>query len=158
MSGFLAPAGWNLISNPGIFNLSSSFGGASGATSALSGAGSSMWPMAIAGLGSGLIQGIFGGMAADKSASAARYTAKQARKTAKEQLKEQRRQFGASLGYDTAASDRDLARQFAGLRFGSEFMANSPAFARNFRREQMANLASLGQSPQQMALAGRFMA
>ena len=127
-------------------------------SSLLSGAGSSMWPMAIAGLGSGLIQGIFGGMAADKSASAARYAAKQARKTAKEQLKEQRRQFGASLGYQTAESDRDLARQFAGLRFGSEFMANSPAFARNFRREQMAILASLGQSPQQMALDGRFMA
>lgn len=124
----------------------------------LSGASSGMWPMAIAGLGSSLIQGFFGGSAANKSAAAARYAAKQGRKTAKEQLKEQRRQFGASLGYQTAEADRDLARQFGALRFGSQFMAESPAFARNFRREQMANLALQGASPQYMALAGRFMA
>jgi len=118
-----------------------------------------MWPMAIAGLGSGLIQGIFGSSAANKSAAAARYTAKQARKTDKERIKEQRRQFVASLGYQTAEADRDLARQFGALRFATlQFMAESPAFARNFLREQMANLALQGASPQYMALAGRFMA
>ena len=124
----------------------------------LSGASSGMWPMAIAAAGSGLIQGFLGNRAAGKSADAAEYTARLGRKTDKERIKEQRRQFVASLGYQTAEADRDLARQFGALRFGSQFMAESPAFARNFRREQMANLALQGASPQYMALAGRFMA
>jgi hypothetical protein len=146
-SGGTLPVDYITQGPPAASTTSSALGGLSG-----------MWPMAVAGLGSGLIQGFFNDKAAGKSRSAAREAAKKVTRIEKDKMRRAERLAQAQLGAQSFEADRDVFRQFGALKYGTDFMAQSPEFARNFRREAMANLANRGASPQYMALAGRFMA
>jgi len=146
-SGGTTPVDYIAQGPPAASTTSSALGGLSG-----------MWPMAIAGLGSGLIQGVFGGMAADRSASAAREAAKKATRLEKDKMRRAQALAEAQLGAQSFEADRDVFRQFGALKYGTDFMAQSPEFARNFTRDVSSRLALAGQSPARIAFARRLFA
>jgi len=122
-----------------------------------SGGGLGMDPLTAGlGLASAGIQGIFGGMAADKQASAARSTAKMANKRAKEQLRAQQRFAGAQLGAQNIFGELDLARQGIAYNFQKQYNAFNPAARTLGRMNLQDEMFARGASPGRIALAGKF--
>ena len=116
------------------------------------------WPMAIATIGSSLIQGVLGSSAANKSADAARRAANQAAQLEREKMLLGRDLSLAQYGAQSQFADQDVFRQFGGLKYGTDFMAQSPEFARNFTRDVSSQMALAGQSPTRIAFARRLFA
>ena len=102
------------------------------------------------------LQGIFGGMAADKEASAAKYTAKMANRRAKDQLRAQERIAGAQLGAQNIFGALDLARQGIAYDFQNRYNAFNPAARTLGRMNLQDELFARGASPARIALAGKF--
>lgn len=124
-----------------------------------SGGGSGMlWPLAAVGAASNIAGAFLNAGAADRSSSAARAAAKDAKKLEKQRMRDALQLASAQFGAEEYSKDTDFFRDFAAMKYGQDFMANSPSYARNFTRDVSSRMALAGQSPTQIALARRLFA
>ena len=123
-----------------------------------SGGGSSMWPLAIAGGVANIAGSFLNAGAADRSTSAARAAARDVKELEKQRMRDALQLASAQFGAEEYSKDTDFFRDFAAMKAGQDFMANSPSYARNFTRDVSSRMALAGQSPTQIALARRLFA